>query len=235
MSMGPDPRSALSRAGHALKFWETRQEVLSNNLANVNTAGFKGERIFARLLDEATLAAEGTTDFQSGSLTETGRDLDLALESPGFFLVNTEQGQRMTRNGSFQIRDDVLTDAAGNAVVGHRGRIELPPGNVTVTREGFVQVDGVEVDRLRLVLPADSSGMEHEAGGLFRPGPGPLREVKLEETRVVQGALEESNVNPVSAMVEMLEVQRSFQSVERTIRSLDDVMATVTTRLGRLS
>lgn len=232
---GPDPRSALSRAGNALKFWETRQNVISNNLANVNTAGFKGERVFARLLGEATLAPEGGTDFQRGSLTETGRQLDLALESPGFFVVDTEAGQRLTRNGGFQIRNDILTDGAGNPVLGHRGQIELPPGNLTITREGFVQVDGVQVDRLRIVEPAREDALEHEEGSRFNVAASPLRELPLEEIRLVQGALEESNINPVSAMVEMLEVQRSFQSVERTIRTLDDVMATVTSRLGRLS
>lgn len=232
---GPDPRSALSRAGHALKFWETRQNVISNNLANVNTAGFKGERVFARLLGEASLAAEGGTDFRRGSLTETGRQLDLALESPGFFVVDTEAGPRLTRNGGFQIRDDILTDGAGNPVLGHRGRIELPPGNLSITREGFVQVDGVQVDRLRIVEPAREDALAHEEGSRFTVDASPLRELPLEEIRLVQGALEESNINPVSAMVEMLEVQRSFQSVERTIRALDDVMATVTSRLGRLS
>jgi len=232
---GPDPRSALGRAGSALKFWETRQEVISNNLANVNTAGFKGERVFARLLGEATLAAEGGTDFQSGGILETGRQLDLALESSGFFMVETDRGPRLTRNGGFQIRNDVLTDGAGNPVLGTRGRIELPIGAVEVTQDGFVQVDGAQVDRLRIVQPNQPDALVHEQGSLFSADGAPLRELPVEEVRLVQGALEESNINTVSAMVEMLDVQRSFQSVERTIRALDDVMATVTSRLGRLS
>jgi flagellar basal body rod protein FlgG len=230
---GPDPRSALGHAANALKFWDTRQEVLSNNLANVNTAGFKGERVFARLLGEATLAADAGTDFSTGSMTRTERPLDLALETEGFFVVRTPSGDRLTRNGSFQIRDDVLTEASGNPVQGQRGNIEIPFGEMVITREGFVQVDGVRVDQIRVVQPTGE--LEHEAGSLFRTSGAPLREVPQEEVRVLQGALEESNVNPVSAMVEMLEVQRSHQSVERTIRALDDIMVTVTTRLGRLS
>lgn len=235
MSMGPDPRSALGRAGYALKYWEQRQSVISNNLANVNTAGFKGERVFARLLDQATMVPEAATDFQVGGLTPTGRTLDVALESDGFLVVQTPAGERLTRNGGLQIIDDVLTDAAGNPVLGHNGRIELPQGEVEFTREGAVTVDGVYLDQLQIMLPSDPQALAHEEGSLFRFDGTRLEEVPPEKVRLAQGALEESNVNPIEAMVEMLDVQRSYQSVERTIRVMDDVMATVTARLGRVS
>ncbi len=240
MSAGPiDPRSAMARAGQALKYWTDRQAVLSNNLANVNTAGFKGDDVFARLLDEATLTAEQTTDHRAGSLTVTGRELDIALETPGFFVVDTPQGERLTRNGGLTVLDGVLTDMNGNAILGSRGPIEVLQeqfeGRVEIATDGTVRVDDVVVDTLRVVSPTDPGAMEKEAGSLFNPGGAFPQELAPEEIRIVQGSLEESNVNSVEAMVDLLEVQRSYRSVERTIRVMDEVMATVTTRLGRIS
>ena len=233
--MSIDPRSAMARAGQALKYWSDRQSVLSNNLANVNTAGFKGDQVFARLLDDATMASESVTNHGRGSVVPTGRALDIALEGGGFFMVQTPQGSRLTRNGGLTIIDQVLTDMNGNAMLGTRGPIELPEGEVEINPQGTVLVDGQVVDQLRIVEPADLQSLEHEAGGFFRVTGTVTQDLAREDIRITQGALEESNVNSIEAMVDMLEVQRSYRSVERTIRVMDDVMSTVTTRLGRIS
>jgi flagellar basal-body rod protein FlgG len=239
---GPiDPRSALARAGQALKFWTDRQSVISNNLANANTAGFKGDEVFARLLDEATLGAEATTDFRPGDVVHTGRDLDVALETEGFFLVDTPAGTRLTRNGGFVITGNLLTDMNGNPVLGSRGPVEIPEGElvagapIDINQQGTVTVGDLPVDTLRIVRPSNVDGLEKEEGSLFRATAALTRDVPLEDRRVIQGALEESNVNSVETMVDMLDVQRSYRSVERTIRVMDEVMDTITSRLGRVS
>lgn len=234
---GPDPRGALGRAAQALRFWERTQSVVSNNLANVNTPGFKGERAFARLLDEASLAVETATDHRVGAVTITGRPLDIAMESDGYFVVETPAGERLTRGGGLQIIDDTLADGAGNPILGKGGRIELPPasgGDVRISPQGIVTVDGLLLDELRVVEPLDPQALSHEAAGLFRPDGTLTEDVVPEKIRIRQGALEESNVNPVEALVDLLDVQRSHQSVERSIRVLDDILATVTSRIGRV-
>lgn len=244
---GPDP---LARAGRALRYWETRQQALSHNLANVNTAGFKGERVFARMLDgidgdstelDGTGASRGTesttessTDLSAGNLSGTGRPFDLAIEGDGFFQVQTEEGLRLTRNGSFQVRDGFLTDSQGNQVQGDGGPISIPEGEVTISSIGEISVDETSVGRIEVVRPLTTARMQRAAGGQFDAGEAGVERLDESEVSVRQGALEESNVNPVDALVEMLEIQRRYSSVERSIRVLDDITNTATTRLGRI-
>ena len=249
---GPDP---LARAGRALRYWETRQQALSHNLANVNTAGFKGERVFARMLDSAEGAAglvgaegvdgaaatrasgsvtESSTDLTAGHLSQTGRPFDVAIEGDGFFRVQTDEGFRLTRNGSFQVRDGFLTDAQGNQVQGDGGPISIPEGDVTISHTGQILVNEVSVGRIEVVRPVGAERMTRGAAGQFDAGEAGVEPLDEAEVRVRQGALEESNVNPVDALVEMLEIQRRYSSVERSIRVLDDITSTATTRLGRL-
>lgn len=244
---GPDP---LARAGRALRYWETRQQALSHNLANVNTAGFKGERVFARMMESAggTEGPEGldgvirggdsrtesSTDLSAGNLTQTGRPYDLAIEGDGFFRVQTEEGFRLTRNGSFQVRDGFLTDAMGNQVQGEGGSISIPEGTLTISQSGEILVDESSIGRIEIVRPGSPERMTRGAGGQFDPGEQGTERLDDSEISIRQGALEESNVNPVDALVEMLEIQRRYSSVERSIRVLDDITSTATTRLGRL-
>jgi flagellar basal-body rod protein FlgF len=85
-----------------MHYWERRQEVLANNLANANTDGFKAERVFARLMGDAMTAGDTRTDRTAGTLRQTHAPLDLALADDGFFVVETPDGERLTRGGSFR-------------------------------------------------------------------------------------------------------------------------------------
>src|ERR1051325_4214106 len=89
----PSPLTGMDTAASALRYWERKQEVVANNLANVSTDGFKAQRVFARLLDGMHPAPDTTTDFSTGALKETGAPLDLALEKDGFFVVSTKAGE----------------------------------------------------------------------------------------------------------------------------------------------
>src|SRR3954471_61611 len=104
------PINGMTSAAGALRYWERRQEVTANNLANVSTDGFKAERVFGKLMDGAPVI--GTrTDRRDGALRQTGSHLDLAIGGDGFFVVNTPAGERLTRGGSLRLdADEFLAD-----------------------------------------------------------------------------------------------------------------------------
>jgi flagellar basal body rod protein FlgG len=227
----------IDSAVRALRYWERRQEVMSHNLANVSTTGFKGERVFARLLaDQATgPEARSRTDFKAGTVAPTGRPLDLAIEGDGFFVVRTPGGDRLTRAGAFSVDDTgTLMDGAGNEVL-DRGRrsVVLPPGQVEVTQQGEVMVDNAVVAVLRLERAPDDAVLEREGSLYYVPAEERVL-LRDGDVKVRQGHLEESNVNAVGALVDMIEIQRSYQAVQRSVQAADDVMDTIANDLGRL-
>lgn len=152
--MKPD---GLRAGADALRYWQRRQEVLANNLANTSTHGFRGERVFARLLADGTVTPEAETDWRPGQMTATGNPLDFALGGAGFLVVATEDGERLVRGGSFRLdADGTLVDASGAALLDEQGNpVVLPPGKVTVQNDGMVLVDGRHLATLRVVVPAD--------------------------------------------------------------------------------
>jgi flagellar basal body rod protein FlgG len=224
----------LIAAARALRYWEQRQDVVSNNLANVDTPGFKGERVFAKVLEGAVVGAGAATDFRAGSLSVTGGPLDLSLEGEGFFVVQTPRGERFTRGGSFRLDPaGRLTDAGGNPVLGESGPLTIPPGKVEIDRTGAVHVDGREVGRLRVETVPKGTELEHDAGTLFVPGAA-RTPVAGTARAVHQGAIEQSNVNAVDALVDLVNVQRSYAAVQSTVKVFDGVMSTISNDLGRV-
>lgn len=225
----------LRRAAQALYYWERRQEVLANNLANAETDGFKGMRVFGRLVQDALLAPETATDFRQGALTPTGGPLDLAIEGDGFFVVQTPAGERLSRGGTLRLDEaGRLVDGAGRPLLGEDGPIVLPPGTVQIDAAGTVRVDGKEVGRLRVERLPEGAEPQRDAGTLFVPGPVRIA-VPEGERRVRQGFVERSNVDPLDSLVEMITVQRSYAAVERGIRVMDGVLERIANDIGRVS
>jgi len=219
----------------ALKYWEARQTAVSNNLANATTSGFKAERVFARLLDEVTLEARSATDFTAGSLNPTARPLDVALVGDGFLVVEGEAGApRWLRGGSLSLSPDgKLVDGAGRAVLGEGGHIVLPPGHVTIDEAGEIRVDDAVVGRLKIERSSGEAAVEREGVNLWLPTDQKM-DVPESEIRVRQGHLEDSNVDTVSALVEMIEIQRAYAAIQRSMQTETAVMETVTTEIGRV-
>ena len=219
-----------------LRYWEIRQAATANNLANASTPGFKAERVFARLLDDASILIDSGTDFSAGSLNPTGRPLDVALIGDGFLVVETPGGPRWLRGGSLSLSaDGELLDAGGRLVLGEQGHIVLPPGKIEITSIGEILVDGTEHARLRIERPrgGGSASLEREGANLW------VRSARVErlgegEIRVRQGHLEESNVDPVGSLVEMIEIQRAYTAVQRTLITEDSIMQTIANEIGRV-
>lgn len=214
----------LSRLGAQLR----STQVLANNLANADTPGFRAERaVFAEFLQPratssaappgdrgAAYAIDRATwrDTASGSISTTGNPFDLALRGDGFFAVETPRGERYTRAGRFLLAGDgKLTDADGNAVLGAGGTpIVLGPNDtrVEVLGDGTVRSENGPVGQLRVVRFDDPQKLKAEGARLYASDePG----APAERPGVVQGAVEGSNVQPVSEITALTAQTREFQ------------------------
>jgi flagellar basal-body rod protein FlgF len=229
----PTPLNGLDSAASALRYWERKQEVTANNLANVSTDGFKAERVFAHLLDGMRPQAEATSDLTTGSLKQTGNATDVALKSNGFFVVSTTNGDRYTRGGSLRVDDKhFLVDANGHQLLGTKGAIKLGDGPFDIDSSGTVKQGGQIVDVLRVESGPKGTQLAHEGNSLWVPGAA--KDVVAPKDRDVrQGYLEESNVNSMSALIDMVSVQRSYASVQKAITEMDQANETITTQLAR--
>jgi flagellar basal-body rod protein FlgF len=236
--------TGMQHAAAALQMLERRQEVLANNLANVSTTGFKGERVFSELLSGGLPTVRTATDTRVGALISTGAPLDLAITGDGFFVVATPAGERLTRGGAFQLNDErQMVDAEGHALLGEenpqggtRGPVTIPAGAaaVNIDRSGTVIVDGKQIARLRFEsVPADTA-LQHEGGGLFA-APQSRARVAPGDRTVSQGAQEESNVNSLESMVDLISVQRAYASAQKVMTTIDAARGLCVTEIGRPS
>jgi flagellar basal body rod protein FlgG len=225
--------SGLTSTASALQMLERKQAVLANNLANASTRGFKAEHPFARLLDNARAVTETTLDTTAGTITNTGNPLDLAIEGEGFFVTQTPGGERFVRTGSFQLdAERRLVDGRGNPVLGEQGPVVLRPGVVTIDADGMVQLNGRPVPRLGLERVDAAAELQHEGGTQFVPD-DTRRLVPAAERRVRQGALEESNVNPMLAMTDMLDLLGQFQAAQKVLTAIDEARGIAVTDLAK--
>lgn len=228
------PINGMTRAARAMHYLERRQEVVANNLANVDTNGFKAERVFAQMLEGEITVAGAATDFRAGALKETGSPLDLAIGGDGFFVIDSPNGERITRGGSFQLdADGQIVDPHGNPLLGEGGPIIVPPGSsVDVSNTGLVTADGEEIGRIRLESVPAGTVLEHAGGTQFLPSPD-RTPVETADRSIKQGYLEDSNVSPISSMVDMIGIQRAYAAMQRTVSALDGVRERIANDLGR--
>lgn len=233
----------IPQAAAALRNLERRQEIMANNLANVSTTGFKGEMPFARLLDaQGPAVVDAQTDRRQGALQRTENPLDLALATDGFFVVDTPAGEQLTRGGAWR-RDQqgLLVDSLGAPVLGEddprggtRGPITIPENTAVlrIEQDGAVVADGAQVGRLRVEDVPATIRLEHAGNGRF-VAPAE-REVRVASSRAVQqGALEDSNVTPVTSLVSLIEIQRAYSSAQKALTTIDGALGIVTGDLAR--
>jgi flagellar basal-body rod protein FlgF len=233
----------------ALSGLRTRFEQLdrlSSDIANAGTAGYKSERVttaeaqrpdFGQVLQTAidVSAAPGIIDFRVGSIQTTGRDLDVALDGKGFFVVDTPTGPRYTRNGQFSRRaDGTLVTADGHTVQGDQGPIKLGEGAITFEADGTIRTGGVVAGKLQIVDFGDYLSLRREDGARFRPETSTTPTAAGATTTVRGGALEASNVTVAERMVQLTEVARAFEALQRGMTTLmNDVDGRAINELGR--
>lgn len=239
-----------------------QSDVIDQNLENMNSPGYRqeSERVtsFPRLLvsrltpaDSGTQAAEKTElgvmgtgvyadlkyyNEESGRLRETGNTTDLALNSGGYFAVETLQGERYTRNGHFQLDPSgMLRTAGGNMVLGENGAIGPLPANFEITLDGSVidKDNQAVIDRLKIA--------DIPAGDLRRDGLTSLYRTENEpntmlghDVRIQQGFIEESNVDINAQMVKMIQVMRSYSANQKVIQTHDSLLQKAVNEIGRV-
>jgi len=212
-------------------------DVIANNLANANTNGFK--RDFGHILQEETRVEAGTkVDFSTGDLVSTGNELDAAINGQGFFAIQTPNGVRYTRNGSFSLNaGGELVTQDGMPVLNSSGSpINAGHGKVAIQDGGSVTVDGNETAKLKIVNFKEPQKLQKE--GLSRMiwigAPDAVQDVP--DPHLKSGALERSNVNAVDEMVHLMSAYREFEAVQKTLRTLmSDMNSKLVQELGKLS
>ena len=220
--------SAVVKASNVLL---AKNDMISNNLANINTTGYKRDDVIFDILETGfneDLPLDQFTDFNQGDLKSTGNLLDFAISDEGFFTIESTEGQLFTRNGHFSISDEgIIEDSFGNRLLGNSGPIEVlgqngVPGEIRITEKGEVMVDGDIINKLLITNFEDKHELEKIGNNLFKPNEGVTGE-PIETTGIVQGFLETSNINPVSEMVNLIDMHRQFEATQKVMRTFDEI------------
>lgn len=184
------------------------------------------------------------TDTRPGSLKSTGQSLDVALAGPGYFEVATPSGPAYTRQGNFHLdARGRLVNASGLPVMGKGGEIYLKAGNPFIDASGNifeaqetgrVPGDSAPVAQLKVLVPQEQAAMRRIGEGLLSAG-GPLDDVKEADIQLKQGFTENSNVNSMQEMVQLVETMRHFESMQKVVLGYDDMTGQAIRKLGDLS
>lgn len=234
----------------ALSGLRTRMEQLdrlASDIANAKTAGYKAERVttnvaprpdFGRTLQSAidVTPGPGRLDFRPGSMERTGRDLDLAIEGRGFFVIDTPGGPRYTRNGNFSKQaDGTVVTADGMPVQGEDGPLRITTdGALNIDDNGTIRAGVQDVGRVRVVDFASYMRLEREDLGRFRAPDTEAVVAPPPGATVRSGLLEASNVSVVDRMVAMTDIARNFEALQRGLSLLmNEIDGRVATELGR--
>lgn len=229
--------TAMSGARQSME----QQSVISHNLANATTSGFRaqwhalravpvqGDGLLATRV--SVMATTPGSDFSAGPVNATGRDLDVALQGDAWLAVQgTDGAEAYTRRGDLQIDGDGLLRSGGRPVIGDAGPVVIPPGaQVFMGTDGTLSVLGpgddpdavVEVGRMKLVSAGDTRLLRGE-DGLFRPAVDAGVLPGDEAARLLSGVLEGSNVSTVTTMVDMINTARRYEMQMKVLQSADD-------------
>lgn len=251
--------SGIYAACSALMARAQALDILSNNLANVNTTGYKGESQFYQALNAASQTAPGSAlnsavnqfgilageglNLSAGSVEKTSNPLDVAIEGPGFLEVQTAAGRVYTRAGNLQIGptgtllsadgDPVLGVGAGSTLANDKP-IAVPSGAVSISPDGTLSVNGALVAKLRLVEFPPTARLAPLGNTYFSAPAGAA--LPATQSHLDVGALESSNVNAIQAETDLIGLQRHFDLLERALQIINsDFDQAATSELPRLN
>jgi len=226
-------------------------DVITNNLANVNTSGYKKDRmVFESILNEAknpTLPAGSLTDgpilaeysvetdFSPGSVKQTGNPLDLSLDGEGFFVVNTPGGKAYTRQGNFHMdSENRVVSSEGYELQGTGGSITIKGGKLEINSKGEVFVDGQQAGTINIVDFPKPYKLQKLGSALFVPSEENGAEQPAVGTRINQGSIEGSNVQSLLEMVTLIANTRFYEQCVKTVQSYDQMAAKAANDLGKV-
>jgi len=248
---------AIYTVGSGSILQQMRLDVLANNLANVNSSGYKieqplfkafmpgdeenGEAVDPETGQPSIMAKNyhvefvGTRiDFTKGQLKKTGSSLDFAILGNGFFSVQTPNGIEYTRSGAFSLNGDgVLVTHDGQSVMGEGGEIRINGSSLIVDESGTINVDGVQIDKFAIVDFDARDRLKKTANTRFIADEDMNPIPVLDDLRVKQSHLELSNVNVIKSMSEMIDVLRTYEAQQKTIKAVTDMNIKAINDVGR--
>ena len=249
----------LYTAATGMNVQREKMDVLTNNIVNASTTGYKKDTLISSSFNEVLIERisdddpyvvntseevgpysfgthidEVYTDFALGSLENTNTQTDLALTGEGFFVVDTPDGERYTRSGNFSVdyQGYLVTDD-GYYVQGENGSIQVGTGSFTVDSDGTITVDGEALDTLRIVSFEETTGLRKQGESLYYSFTGEVP-TDATNTKVMQGYLESSNVDVATEMVDMITVYRTYEANQKILTMTDETLGMAVNDLGSL-
>lgn len=236
---------------------QKRLDIISNNIANSATVGYKGENVTSQSFEDVLTIkirdnseyyldkpigdmslgvriGEVYTDYGQGSLRETGNTFDLAIEGSGFFEVREGGNIRYTRSGHFTMtQDGYIVDSDGNHLQGESGDIQVPvDATIAIDVDGAIYADDVYIGTIRLMDFADYDYLKKVGDVSYMPVEG-AQSVEA-GGRIRQGFTEQSNVNAVSEMVDLIAITRAYEANQKVIQTEDLLLDKTVNSIGRL-
>ena len=214
---------------------ERKLDAVSNNLANVDTTGYKKDVVSF----DRQFKAQLNKDFSQGDLKETGNPFDISLAGPGFFKIETPDGIQYTRNGNLSLNSEgVLVDQGGNPVLGQGGAIIIDLQNITaqgaeINQIGEIRVDGDIIDTLDIVSFGELDKLEKVGQNLLAYNGNPADEIPQNNVMIKQMSLEGSNVQAVDEMVKMIDYHRMFETFTKSMLTFDEIDGKAISEVGR--
>ncbi len=225
-----------------------QMDVLANNLANMNTAGYKaGTLLFEKHLQSNAQMNDMTgqdkqisfvldtsiyRSFEEGGFEQTNNDLDVAISGEGWLVVQTPDGDRYTRNGQLKLdAEGQLVTPAGHPVMGEGGAITFSEQDtsIVIARDGTISTSQGDKDRLRVVQFENNASLKKQGDTLFSTAQQPA---PTENARILQGVIETSNVKPIAELSRMIETVRAYTSMAQTMKQSQDLRRDAIEQLG---
>ncbi|MEQ9491133.1 MAG: flagellar basal-body rod protein FlgF [Alphaproteobacteria bacterium] len=219
-----------------------QMDVVANNLANVNTPAYRAERmVFNEFLMKPSQDKTGYSYVQdvgqyrsteNGPITQTGNDLDIALNGDGYFVVDTPLGERYTRHGRFQLdAEGFVVNTEGHRLLTNAGPIQIPPQttSIEINGDGSVSTEAGPLGTLQVVTFEGDQELRRGANGIYTTEQDPQQ---AENVQIVQGSLEQSNVVAVLEMTRMIEISNAHNSLRKVLQNEDERQRTMIRRLG---
>lgn len=205
-------------------------ERISSNTQNVTTVGFKS-RLHSESSSESTSMAQAI-DMSQGELRQTHRSLDLAIKGSGWFLLKQDDSLYLTRNGQFRLTGNgQVIDAKGRILQGQNGDLFLDSSNVSVSSNGEISDLNGSLDRLLLVSPTATTKGQY-VGGEWHVSPSTTLDIDS-SSQVLQGYLEQSNVDPSTEVLEMMSARRHVETMQKTLVAYNETLGKAISELGK--
>lgn len=220
----------IYQAGRSLTNQTKNLERVANNLANINTIGFKREGMFVEFLNQyGNSEIKTPIDLRQGNLAQTGNPLNLAIAGDGYFILQSDDQYELTRNGNFLISEDgFLTNQSGKKVMGKSGEINLLNYTInqeltlTINEQGEIMIGDLVVDTLMIANNSEKLNELRSMGLKYDDLTQLIDSDQENNYRIMQGYLEESNVNPIEEMERMIRISKDYETSYRIVQSLDD-------------